>query len=450
MIRENTIVRVRYTMKNGRGEVLENRSITYLHGSSSISPILQSQLQGLGPGEQKQIELKKGQEDADDDFTFDVIVEAVREATQEEQERGTPITPVKIHLLSGFLGSGKTTAIREACRLLAKENIPVAVITNDQGAHLVDGDLFTHLGIPSGQVTNGCFCCNYNDLDLAIRYLSAHIGAGPARRPTPCVIFAESVGSCTDLIATVFKPMLRQHPEWRPTLSVFADARLLNDNATGFDETVKYIYHKQLEEAKVIVVTKSDLIDTTHLQIQLQARYPEKIILYQNSFNEQHIARWLHTLDTTAFPQDLPSLDIDYDTYGPGEAQLAWLDQRLEIESPTQQAQHAALALIATIAQTPHPIGHLKFLLDGHTKISYTATGSARKGATGSADTPAPQPAATASLLINARVQTTPQTLECHIAAAIRSVEKQFACSIHTTTVSCFQPGYPHPTHRLA
>ena len=40
MIRENTIVRVRYTMKNGRGEVLENRSITYLHGSSSISSIL--------------------------------------------------------------------------------------------------------------------------------------------------------------------------------------------------------------------------------------------------------------------------------------------------------------------------------------------------------------------------------------------------------------------------
>ena len=52
MIRENTIVRVRYSMKDGRGEVLEDRSITYLHGSSSISSILQSQLQGLETGQQ--------------------------------------------------------------------------------------------------------------------------------------------------------------------------------------------------------------------------------------------------------------------------------------------------------------------------------------------------------------------------------------------------------------
>jgi G3E family GTPase len=436
MIRENVIVTIRYTMKNGRGEVLEDKSITYLHGSSSISPILQTQLQGLETGQQKQVLLKKGQEDADDDFTFDIIVDAIRDATPEEQKRGAPLIPIKIHLLSGFLGSGKTTAIREACRLMAKENIPVAVITNDQGSHLVDGDLFTYLGIPSGQVMNGCFCCNYNDLDLAIRYLLNH--------NTPSVVFAESVGSCTDLIATVFKPMLQQHPEWQPTVSVFADARLLNDDSTGFDETVNYIYNKQLEEAKVIVVSKIDLLKTAaDLKAKMQARYKEKTILYQNSFNEEHIAHWLHTLDATAFTQNLPSLDIDYDTYGAGEAKLAWLDQDLEIESPAQQAQHAALALIANIAQTTYPIGHLKFLLDGHTKISYTATTDQPQ------DQPPPQPATKATLLINARIQTAPQTLTQHVAAAIAKTEKQYACSIRTLTESCFQPGYPRPTHRI-
>ena len=433
MIRENTIVSIRYTMKNGRGEVLENKSITYLHGSSAISEILQSQLQGLEPGEQKQVLLKKGQEDADDDFTFDIVVDATREATPEEQKRGAPITPIKVHLLGGFLGSGKTTAIRQACQLLANENIPVAVITNDQGSHLVDGDLFTTIGIPSGQVTNGCFCCNYNDLDLAIRYLGQNARS---------VVFAESVGSCTDLIATVFKPMLRQHPEWRPTVSVFADARLLHDNSAGFDETVNYIYNKQLEEAKVIVVTKCDLIDTTHLKIQLQARYPEKIILYQNSFNEEHIAHWLHTLDTTAFTQDLPSLDIDYDTYGAGEAKLAWLDQELHIDGPANNAQHAAIALTAAIAQTPHPIGHLKFLIDSHIKISYTTTGTT--------DTQAPQPAAIATLLINARVQTDPQTLSDHVKDAIKKIENKYDCTTRTLIEASFQPGYPRPTHRLA
>lgn len=454
MIRNNTIVSISYSMKNSRGEVLENNSISYLHGSSNISAVLQQQLEGGEPGQSIRAFLKKGQEDADDDFIFDIIIDAVREATQQEQQRGAPITPIKIHLLSGFLGSGKTTAIREACRLLAREDIPVAVITNDQGTRLVDGDLFTYLGIPSSQVTNGCFCCNYNDLDVAIRYLvnqisagHSHGDAGPSGSPTagdahPPVLFAESVGSCTDLIATVLKPLLQQHPEWQPTVSVFADAGLLNDTATGFDETVNYIFNKQLEEAKVIVVSKTDLLDITDLKTKMQTRYPGKIILYQNSFDETHIARWLKTLDTIPFTKDLPSLEIDYDTYGAGEAKLAWLDQQLKIDSPTHQAQHAALALAKAIAQTPHPIGHLKFLLDNTTKISYTATGAT--------DSPEPQPAANTTLLINARVQTDPDTLSKQVNTAIKMIETQFNCTITTVSEACFQPGYPRPTHRLA
>lgn len=430
MIRENALVTIRYSMKNSRGEVLENRTITYRHGSSSISPILQSQLQNLDAGDQKQLLLRKGEEDADDDFTFDISVEAIREAT-----------PIQIHLLGGFLGSGKTTAIYEAVKYLTKQNIPVAVITNDQGSHLVDGELFSHLGIPSGQVTGGCFCCNYNDLNRTIGHLMTH--------DRPAVIFAESVGSCTDLVATVLKPLLKQYPEWQPTATTFADALLLNDETTAFDETIHYIYNKQLEEAQVIVVSKIDrLKNPTHLQTKLQARFPGKTILYQNSFDKTHIARWLDTLDTTAFTPDLPSLEIDYDTYGAGEAKLAWLDQQLEIESPSQQARHAALALCKLIAQTRHPIGHLKFLLDGHTKISYTAT-SAQDPNVAAPDIATPQPAATATLLINARIQTTPETLSKYVKAALRSIEQRYACSIRTLTESCFQPGYPRPTHRL-
>ena len=80
MIRENSIVTLRYSMKNSRGEVLENRTITYRQGSSSISPTLQAQLESLNVADQKQLFLKKGQEDADDDFTFDITIEAIRDA----------------------------------------------------------------------------------------------------------------------------------------------------------------------------------------------------------------------------------------------------------------------------------------------------------------------------------------------------------------------------------
>src|SRR6187431_221942 len=72
---------------------------------------------------------------------------------------------MKIHLLSGFLGSGKTTAIQHASRVLLGQGIKTGIITNDQGIKLVDGDFFKGLGVPNRQVINGCFCCNYNDLE---------------------------------------------------------------------------------------------------------------------------------------------------------------------------------------------------------------------------------------------------------------------------------------------
>ncbi len=426
MIGKDSVVTLKYIMKNGRGEILEDRQTTYIHGSPGISALLQRQLEGLEPGQAKKVFLQKGQEGADDDFTFEIVIEGVRQAMQ-------------IHLLSGFLGSGKTTAIQQACRILSKDRVPTAVISNDQGGKLVDGAFFEHLGIPGREVTDGCFCCNYDDLDRCIASLTRH--------DRPAILFAESVGSCTDLVATVLKPLLIQYPGWTPTVSVFADAALLPDvlgDRTGFDPDVRYIYLKQLEEAQVIVISKIDQADDEKALRQMMAdRYPGKAVLYQNSFESDHILHWLQTLEQLS-PQSatLSSLDIDYDRYGAGEARLAWLDQQLTIESPSQNAQSAALSLLARLSQCSHPIGHVKGLIDQKIKISFTSTGS-------TADVPI-QAAATTSLLVNARIQTTPDILSQLMAEAIEFTQKEQACTIHTVTVSCFQPGFPRPTHRIS
>ena len=46
---------------------------------------------------------------------------------------------MKLIITGGFLGSGKTTAIQQACGLLLSEGRRVAVITNDQGEVFIDG-----------------------------------------------------------------------------------------------------------------------------------------------------------------------------------------------------------------------------------------------------------------------------------------------------------------------
>jgi FKBP-type peptidyl-prolyl cis-trans isomerase SlyD len=93
-ILKDRVVSLRYIMFNGRGEVLENSMegapISYLHGSDGIQLILQAQLEGLVTGSRKSVVLAKDAGLTDDDFSFEVIIDEVREALPEELLLGYP------------------------------------------------------------------------------------------------------------------------------------------------------------------------------------------------------------------------------------------------------------------------------------------------------------------------------------------------------------------------
>lgn len=352
---------------------------------------------------------------------------------------------MKIHLLTGFLGSGKTTAIRNAASLLIRNGKRTGVIVNDQGTRLVDGDFFKALNIPTRMVVNGCFCCNYNDLDTGIESL--------IESNKPDVIFAESVGSCTDIVATIVKPLLKFRPDTAVTVSTFTDVRLLKMILTGtagaFDETVAYIYQKQLEEAGIIVLNKIDLISREELaevKELVEKKYSNKRLLFQNSQDNDSILQWIDTLDHDSSAKNLSSLSIDYDIYAEGEAKLAWYDQDLEIISNNNNAIADAELLINTIFQKinerRYGIGHLKFLVNDKIKVSFTST-----------DQPLAKlntmPMVSIPVLINIRVQTDPGSISSLIDDAIHETQFMSGCKIIPAGVSAFQPGYPRPVYRL-
>ncbi len=96
-ISKDRVVSLRYIMFNGRGEVLENSMegspISYLQGSNGIQLLLQRQLEGLTTGSRKSIVLAKDTGLTDDDFSFEVIIDEVREALPEELLLGYPVLP---------------------------------------------------------------------------------------------------------------------------------------------------------------------------------------------------------------------------------------------------------------------------------------------------------------------------------------------------------------------
>jgi G3E family GTPase len=356
---------------------------------------------------------------------------------------------MKLILTGGFLGSGKTTAIQQACSLLLKENKKVAVITNDQGEELVDTKFIESFSVPVKEVTKSCFCCNYNALLQNIYHFSNHIN--------PDVVFAESVGSCTDLIATIAKPLAGMHPEFSVHISVFVDAALLhsliNGTSSFIDDSVRYIFKKQMEEADILILNKIDLLNEEQLknvQQIIQQEYPSKKILLQNSLAENNIEQWINCFNEVQ-PVQRTSLDIDYNIYGEGEAKLVWLDAVVNIKTKKMPALKATLLFTDLMYQKLKSqaltIGHLKYLInDGENsfKISYTATSIERENISFNSTS------VKASIIVNARVPTEPETLQQIFNEAIEEAALQTNSIIQVQSITAFKPGFPKPTYRIA
>ncbi|GAK54024.1 cobalamin synthesis protein P47K [Candidatus Moduliflexus flocculans] len=359
---------------------------------------------------------------------------------------------MNIYIVGGFLGSGKTTAIISAAKQLLRQGKRVGVVTNDQGKYLVDTAFVSLNDIPTVEVSGGCFCCNYDDLETHLEKLNADAA--------PDVIFAESVGSCADVVATVLKPLstFRHIPYEQLVLTVFADSRLLLRRLRGlplvFSDDVCYIFDKQLEEAGLIVMNKSDLLnaeDRTELEHLAQRHFPAASFRLQNSLESNSVSAWLHELETISrgFPEQ--SLEIDYARYGGGEAKLAWLDQDISFVVPPGQGRAALLLLIGAIIDALRrqnaPIGHVKFLAKGDTyeqKISFV-TLAAPDWEEALPETPDTR----FTLLINARVETEAQALRQLVRDAINHAAQQGEFAVQEGRISAFHPAMPRPTHRL-
>jgi G3E family GTPase len=355
---------------------------------------------------------------------------------------------MKLCLVGGFLGSGKTTAIATAGSELLKDKISVAAVMNDQGSQLVDGAFTRNLNLPVGEVKNGCFCCNYEQFNSVINDLNtaAH----------PEIIFAEAVGSCADLVSTIIKPMRRFNAEIEVMLSVFADGAVLLSSLEGrssfVSEDVQYIYKKQLEEAQILIVNKSDTLnkdDISKIKTVLKSEYPGKKLLFQNSRSETSVKKWLDIIKKGSLKKPFTSLNIDYEKYAAGEAALTWLDAFVTIHSK-QKAIEKSYEFIDSIVNATSarelPIGHLKFFLqskDLQEKISFTAGKLPdKKNRTANPGTDH------ATVVVNARVETDPVKLKEIFFQAIRKTENK-NCYVEVLNLASFQPGYPRPTYRV-
>jgi Ni2+-binding GTPase involved in maturation of urease and hydrogenase len=356
--------------------------------------------------------------------------------------------------LSGFLGAGKTTTLIAAARMLEERGHRVSVVTNDQGTELVDTTLARSSLDSVAEVTGGCFCCRFDDLMTVVNKLIT--------RGTCDMVIAEAVGSCTDLQATVIRPLRAYHGEQFavvPLTTVVDPHRLrafTRAAARGEPESdLSYLFGRQLADADILAVNKADAIspgDLAAVTGALREQYPAAAVIPYSARTGAGLADLVQAWETRAGPG--ADLAIDYDRYGAAEAQLAWLNQRFELRaaestgfSPAAWAQ-AVLDELAELIGDPALIGHVKIVVEtpaGLTKMSLT-------GAPGgpSADASADSPAQAGTAVVNARVACEPEALDQAVLdAAVHADAAAAARSAAVGPGNAFKPGYPRPAHRL-
>jgi G3E family GTPase len=354
--------------------------------------------------------------------------------------------------LAGFLGAGKTTTLTALASYLESRGETVALVTNDQGSELVDSAVAASVAELSAEVTGGCYCCRFGDLASVVEDILADGRAN-------CMII-EAVGSCTDLQATVIRPLKKFYAGQltiSPLITVLDPDRyraLIPQLGTEVESDLAYLFDRQLAESDVIAVNKDDRLDAGQrrkLVADLSQRYPQARAITYSALTHRGLADLCALLAATPAARDV---HVNYDRYAAAEAALAWLNLDVELSAiqergfgPATWAMTVLESLATHCVSSGAVIGHIKVHLAGDGQaVTANVVGDGVPRLASQSSGPLRQ----ARALINARVEMATEDLNAIVRQAIEVADRAARTrSAAADGPMAFQPGYPAPAHRL-
>src|SRR5438094_510962 len=355
-------------------------------------------------------------------------------------------------LVGGFLGAGKTTTLARLARYYMSRGQKIGLVTNDQAQDLVDTNSLRAQGFPVEEVPGACFCCRFDDLMGKVQQLQD--------QERPDVILAEPVGSCTDLVATVVQPLkdlYGQRFEVVPYAVLFKPSHglriLRNDGSGGFSPKAAYIFTKQLEEADAIVINRIDEMRPAavdELAELVAARFPGTPILRVSAKTGQGFEGLFALLEQQGeFGRKI--LNIDYDTYAEGEAELGWLNSSVHLTASQafeldELLMDVVNELRDALAKHQGEVAHLKVIGLGDGPFGVANLVSSKTPA--ELSLPSHGRLAEADLIVNARVALDPALLEREVHRVVEGAAKARGGRAEFRKTQSLRPGRPTPTHR--
>jgi len=237
-------------------------------------------------------------------------------------------------------------------------------------------------------------------------------------------------------------------------LTVLIDPDRLSDILDGGDSglhpSAAYIIRKQLEEADIIVISKTDLLTPDKietLKTRAAKEWPSTTILAMSSRSGEGMDLWLDEV-INRVDSGTHLAEIDYDIYAEGEAVLGWLNATLKLKGESVDWDRFAGNLLNALSRRfddlSSEVGHVKLIIEaGNNFVIGNLTGQnesleiRRSAGVGNE----------AKMTLNARVQMEPNNLKDIVLEEIAN-----ACGTEIASeilaLECLSPGRPNPTHR--
>ncbi|MBD3669911.1 MAG: GTP-binding protein [Gammaproteobacteria bacterium] len=153
---------------------------------------------------------------------------------------------IPTNVITGFLGVGKTTAIRQL--LVSKpEHETWAVLVNEFGKIGIDGELLKSTGVVIKEIPGGCMCCSGISVQVGLNELLAQA------RPDRLLIEPTGAGHPGEIIKQFSRPPFDQVLDMRACICL-VDPRHLGDQRYVENE----FYREQLNAADILVANKTD------------------------------------------------------------------------------------------------------------------------------------------------------------------------------------------------
>jgi len=156
---------------------------------------------------------------------------------------------IKVDVISGFLGSGKTTLVKKLLQVHKKEK--VVLIENEFGDIGIDGELIEREGFDVFEISSGCICCimQKDFVQMLSRIIKEF-------QPQRIIIEPTGISILSEIIDILHKPEFVSLIQINSLVTVVDSVNYLQQ-CDVFGE----FFEDQITNASVLTLSKSQLVD---------------------------------------------------------------------------------------------------------------------------------------------------------------------------------------------